>query len=188
MILATVTSDHLIGYEKVRTRLRELRPHLPKNTTCLRVVQPAPLNAETLKRRTCLPCHREYVTVGAALARERGVSDLALGYVEYQSQWPEQTLYATSRLRDLLRDHGVRLHLPVHKLASRAEAVRELVRLNMSAGALEQKCLQQQWNRELPGDILRQEVDTWEKSTRQQLSHIHHVRLEVISEGPISEF
>src|SRR5690242_13839333 len=62
LVLVTVTSDHLVGYDLVRSRLRELRQHLSPDTLCIRVLQPVGLAELNSLRPTCLPCHRDYVT------------------------------------------------------------------------------------------------------------------------------
>ena len=187
LVLATVTSDHLFGYENVRARLRELRRYLPPETLCVRIAQPPPRGAEVLQEATCLPCHREYVTVGVLLARNLGIKDLAFGYVGYQNHWPEQTQDAIARLSEILRDIGIVLHVPVQDVGSRGEAIDELVRLEMSPEALEQKCLQQQRNKELPPDALKLEIDRWELSTQAQLRALGSTTLEIISEAKLAE-
>jgi hypothetical protein len=187
LILATVTSDHLVGHERVHARLRELRPHLPVDTTFIRLAQPDAIIPETMSQPTCLPCHRAYVTVGTTLALRHGISDLAFGYAGYQAAWPEQTPYATSRLRELLRNIGISLHLPVEDLVSKEQAIAELVALRMSPHALEQKCLKQEFNSELPAESLKREIDKWEQSTRNQLASGRELTLSVLSEMKLEE-
>jgi len=187
LILATVTSEHLVGHEKVHARLRELRPHVPLNTTFIRMAQPDTISADMLSEATCLPCHRAYVAVGTTLAQRRGISNLAFGYVAYQNGWPEQTPYATSRLRELLRSVGISLHLPVEDLVSKEHAIAELVALRMSPDALEQKCLKQEFNSELPAESLKKEIDKWEQSTRNQLASSQQLTLTVLSEMRLDE-
>lgn len=187
LVLATVTSEHLIGYDRVEQRLHELKPHLPPATRCVRVLQPTALSAETLRQTTCLPCHREYVTTGVSLAKQQGIADLAFGYVRYQNTWPEQTEYATTRLSHMLNRLGMRLRLPVYDIATRGEALSELAALNMSAEALEQKCLQQQRNEELPNGALETEIDIWERSTNAQLIRVDEISLTVVSDVRLDE-
>ena len=161
LVLVTVLSEHLVGIERVRRRMQELDGILPRGSEWLQVIQPALPIEETLVVPTCLPCQRAYVAVGVTIARRRGISDLAMGYSGYQNTWPEQTPYATKRLRALLEEVGIHLHLPVYDIESKRAACDELERLGLAPEAREQKCLRQSDNVDIEGELLRAEVDRW---------------------------
>jgi hypothetical protein len=181
VVLVTVTSGHLIGIEKVRQRLGELRRHLLHEAEWIHVKQPPNLLPETLSTVTCLPCHRAYIAVGVNLARQLAIPNLAFGYAKYQSTWPEQTSAATQRLERLLNDIGIRLLLPVYDICAKEQAIADLVELKMSPAALEQKCLQQQSHMVLSETALAREIDQWEQSTREELRRIIDQDLAILS-------
>src|SRR5205807_6393519 len=92
IVLVTVTSSHLVGIDHVRQRLKEISPHLPPRTPWVHVRQPAELRTDTsFYERTCLPCHHAYVVSAVGCAKHLGATDMAFGYTQYQSNWPEQT-------------------------------------------------------------------------------------------------
>jgi len=161
LVLVTVLSEHLVGIDRVRGRIRELAGRLPRGSEWLQVIQPKLPIEERLVAATCLPCQRAYVAVGVTIARSRGIRNLAMGYSGYQNTWPEQTPYATERLGALLESAGMRLLLPAYDIRSKREAVEELERLGLAPESREQKCLRQAHNVDIEGDLLRAEVDRW---------------------------
>lgn len=188
LVLVTVTSGHLVGIERVKRRLHELSGHLPANTEWIHVAQPPTLASQTLVPTTCLPCHSAYVIAGVFLARQLAVSDIAFGYVNYQSAWPEQTPYATERLRDLLNTIGMQLHLPVYSVTSKDDAVAELAALHLSTDALEQKCTQQEAHIALQTTVLSEEIDRWEQTTRLDLRDTTTPEVLILSQKTIGSF
>lgn len=186
--LVTVTSDHLVGIDRVETRLRELRSIIPPSTKWIHVRQPrletGPANFNS---RTCLPCHKEYVSIAGAILAEHPSRAIAFGYVSYQQQWPEQTPHAIASLKRVLRKHEIELLLPVHSLKTRDEAVSELTRYGLSAAALEQKCLRQVNNIQLDTHQLHDQVGIWENAIDFALSTNQRMTLDVIREIPLSE-
>jgi hypothetical protein len=177
--LATITSGHLIGIDRVRRRLRELRGHLSQSTRWLSVAQPMnPVEMPMgFSERTCLPCQQAYVLAGFKLLKDEGLKDLALGYAEYQSSWPEQAPEATRRLASLLKAREVDLHLPVYGIRTKELALRKLADANLSTEALEQKCLKQITNVTLEQDQLVRQLDLWEALLCQSLDRITDVRM-----------
>lgn len=162
VMLVTVTSAHLTGIDAVRERLGELKRLLPATTRWLQIRQPqVAAGTDILRAPTCLPCHRSYAAIGAAVAKQYSSPALAFGYTRYQADWAEQTPYAVDQLRDVLGRFGLTLLTPVYDVSSKEQAVSELQTLGMSAAALEQKCLQQQFNAALPTQQLKQEIDRW---------------------------
>lgn len=134
MTMVTVTSDHLVGIERVRRRLIELARYLPGDTRWLQVRQPKELLTDTsFYEQTCLSCHHAYVVASCVLARVVGARRLAFGYAGYQMDWPEQTPLAVSRLAAVLARYDIRLELPVYDLASREAAVAELQQFGLSS-------------------------------------------------------
>lgn len=160
LTLVTVTSNHLIGIERVRSRLSELATQLPRDTAWIRVSQPEVASASALLETSCLPCHSAYALVGCQIAQAAGVKNVALGYAGYQSNWPEQTPEATRRLRTVLDRHGFNLLLPVYDIADKTSAEHELAAAGLTASAMEQKCLLQHLHEDIPK--LSEELERWE--------------------------
>ncbi|WP_420403556.1 hypothetical protein [Nisaea sp.] len=174
--LITVTSNHLIGIENVRIRLKELSRHLHPETEWIHVHQPLDLKTDvSFYEQTCLPCHHAYVVVSAAIARWYKAKRLAFGYAGYQSDWPEQTPLATSRLKHVLARHGINLELPTYDIATRAAALKELEKLSLSTDALEQKCSRQVTNVSLSPDRLEQQVALWESAIDKSLTSLEQI-------------
>jgi hypothetical protein len=161
LTLVTVLFEHLIGIERVYKRIIQLKRYLPRETEWLQVIQPKFPMTETLSNATCLPCQSAYISVGIIIAQKFRISNFAMGYSGYQNSWPEQTPYATTRLKKLMEDIGLRLHLPVYDIQRKEDAINELIRLGLESESYEQKCLKQSSNIELEEDILCTEIDRW---------------------------
>jgi hypothetical protein len=160
-MLVTVLAEHLIGIEKVHSRIMQLKGLVPKGSEWLQIAQPKLPRTVPLIRATCLPCQQAYICAGIILAKRFQILNLAMGYSGYQSSWPEQTPSATKGLTMLLRTLGIRLHLPVYDIQTREDAIDELRRAGLAGESLEQKCLKQGFNIELPGGLLATETDNW---------------------------
>lgn len=183
LVLVTVSSGHLVGIERVRRRLAELAGLLPAETRWLLVRQPEALRTDTsFYKQTCLPCHHAYVVVSGAISRSVGASRLAFGYAGYQADWPEQTPMALQSLSSVLARHGITLELPVHDIASREEAIRELKAMGLTSDSLEQKCLQQVTNLRLDDNLLTQQVRLWERAIDESMSQLAGINIEVLEE------
>jgi hypothetical protein len=181
LVLVTVSSSHLVGIDRVRSRMLELRGVLPSATRWVIVRQPGNLRTDTtFYKRTCLPCHHAYVVTGAALAHMTGSPKVAFGYVSYQSSWPEQTALAVSRLRGVLDRFHLRLVLPAYDLASRDQATAELTARGLSGGALEQKCLRQVSNVTLGELELTQQIEKWTAALEASLASLEAIELTII--------
>ena len=171
LMLVTITAEHLFGLGNVERRLREMAPPLPAETEWLQIVQPALLGTQHFfHRQTCLPCQSAYVVSGVNVARQTGISRIALGYASYQAGWPEQGPQATRLLEHTLIRHGFKLMLPVYDIETRSSAVQELKERGVSDLALEQKCICQVNNVELEGAELSQQLDLWSKAIDEELS------------------
>lgn len=189
LALVTVTSSHLVGMDRVRTRLSELAMHLPDDTPWFHVRQPTELRTDTsFYEQTCLACHHAYVAVSGSVARTLSASRLAFGYAGYQKDWPEQSLLAISCLRGVLARHGIELVLPVYDIPSKAAAIAELEALGLNSAALEQKCLQQITNVVLSDERLRQQVGLWEAAIDGSMSKISDIEVDVVERRTLGEF
>ncbi len=187
--LVTVSSGHLVGIDRVKRRLAELAQILPAQTACLQVRQPADLRTDvSFYDQTCLPCHHAYVVVSAAIAATFGARRLAFGYAGYQSDWPEQTPLAVSRLEAVLARHGIALELPVYDLASRSAAKAELTEAGLSDEALEQKCLRQVTNVALDEQHLTQQVNRWEDAIDRSLTARHAIHIDVTAREQLGAY
>jgi hypothetical protein len=184
--MVTVTSNHLVGMERVLRRLTELSSILPAGTRWLQVRQPEELRTDTsFYEQTCLSCPHAYVVASAALASSLGACQLAFGYAGYQMDWPEQTPLAVGRLTDVLARHGISLELPVYDLASREAAIAELGQFGLSPDSLEQKCLRQVTNVALSEPRLRQQVDLWEAAIDQSMRALDTIKIEILAESTL---
>lgn len=187
LILVTVTSDHLIGIENVKRRVAQLKPHVSEKAEWLVVAQPLLPRLESLGTATCLPCQRAYAVIGSVIALQRRIGDLALGYAKYQDTWPEQTPLATAKLKRVLEPFGVNVTFPVYDLSSKAEAQAELARYQLAVESLEQKCLRQETNVEIPPALLERELDIWGASITQLLEDAQRIPISVASQQKIAE-
>jgi hypothetical protein len=177
LILVTVTSQHLVGMDAVYRRLAELKPHLSSKTKWIHALQPTGMPGDQLFRAaTCLPCHRSYTAMGAVLAKRFKADSLAFGYTSYQSTWAEQTPYAIDRLKHVLLSRGIRLILPVYDIASKNDAIAELEKYHLSPVALEQKCIQQQFNIALDQEHLKEEIELWDRALVNALAILDEIQ------------
>jgi hypothetical protein len=163
----TVTTAHLDGIQAVHKRLLELKKFLPERAEWVRAI----VANETLVRigavESCLPCHRQYLTIAVSLAVREGMRNIALGYASYQSEWLEQTPLAIDRLRAILAELDLNLLLPAADLRSKDEAKAILRERGLSDLALEQKCLKQQFNdKDLTVEQVAVEIDAWCRELR----------------------
>lgn len=176
--LVTVTSDHLVGINRVQERLLELKRILPADTVWLHVGQPQNLFTDkTFYHKTCLPCQHAYVVVAVKVARLIGGRSIALGYASYQGDWPEQTTLATGRLKSVLNGFGIDLLLPVYDLQSKEDAISEMKRRGLSDASLEQKCVQQILNVKLNKALLMQQVTGWGSAISDSLNNLDGIEL-----------
>jgi hypothetical protein len=159
--LATVTTDHLIGIDRVVRRLIELRTHIEPDTEWFHFsyAQTAETGEELVS--TCLSCHAIYAAAGLKVAEEYGIARIAFGYTAYQSTWAEQTTPARTALASALGNRGISVVFPVADLSSKEAAIAELKENGLTDSALEQKCLKQQFNRESDRDLLQKEIARW---------------------------
>ena len=181
LVLVTVSSGHLIGIDRVRSRVLELRAVLPPDTRWVTVRQPRDLRTDTaFYKRTCLPCHHAYVVIAAAFARMTASPKVAFGYVSYQNSWPEQTALAVTRLRAVLDHFRLGLVLPAYDLASRDQAIAELIARGLNGNALEQKCLRQVSNVALGQLVLESQIERWATALEASLASLEAIELTIM--------
>jgi hypothetical protein len=163
LVLLTVSTSHLVGIERVRSRLAELGRLFVGKVDWMHVS----LSADALRPTAsdlagCLTCQHAYLAVAAKLAKQMEIETIALGYTAYQSGWVEQSPYAIFRLTEILAKLGKQLLLPVSNIQSKEQAKRELSELGLSENALEQKCSLQQTNDHgLDERAIRTHIDRW---------------------------
>ena len=162
LVLVTVTTNYLVGLEKVLQRLSELAGLLPSSTQWIHVV-PGKSFTESDAKESCLPCQQKYVVIGMRLTDIVEAQDIALGYSGYQSNWIEQSQRAVNNLTDIANSQALHLHLPVYDVSSKEEMVAALRSYNLTDQALEQKCLRQQLNPKLDDTTVRHQLDIWKK-------------------------
>ncbi|MFZ2278347.1 MAG: hypothetical protein WAW39_11130 [Prosthecobacter sp.] len=186
LILVTVVAEHLFGLSTVRRRVAELQPFLPQQSRWIIVTQPICMSPTSLNRDTCLPCQRDYVVCGAAVAALESSDAIALGYTSYQSSWPEQSSEATDVLRPILKAKGLELLLPVYDLQSKEEAKLELRKHSLSDEALEQKCIKQISNITLSADQLQSELQMWKSSLQLRLDSNIDIKSHILENTPLT--
>ena len=169
LTLLTVTTEHLVGIERVVQRLRELKTVLPETVKWVHAVA-KPTALVTIGQDTiesCLPCHHVYLRTAMVIARRFGCKTIALGYASYQNTWLEQTPYAVEALESVLAEFDVSLLLPSAGLTSKAEAATVLRANGLNDDALEQKCTKQQFNSTgLTTQESMAEIDAWKIALR----------------------
>jgi hypothetical protein len=190
LLLVTVSTDHLFGIESVEERIRELKPHLSKDSAWMLVSCNSEQFIEYSRylalSRTCLPCHFLYTLIGIAAAEHVSASELAFAFTFYQSSWPEQTMTAIDALGRVLTARGIQLSLPVYDLKTKQAAIRELEMRSLATSALEQKCLRQITNVVLDESSLAAEIKEWEKALCEVLSQKVVLPLNVIRYAKMS--
>jgi hypothetical protein len=186
LTLLTITTPHLVGLEKVKTRLAEIRTRLSKDIRWIHLVQREEPAGAGLLATTCLPCHKDYISAGVLFAQSVKSQNLAIGYAGYQSSWPEQTMYATDSLREFLKRLGINLVLPAYNLQSREEAIDELAKVGLAGEAFEQKCLVQLKNKPLEENALKEQIDKWIQLLRLSITSLSSKPFEVVNDMQIT--
>ena len=82
--------------------------------------------------RSCLLCALSKITAAIYICNKTGCKKIAVGYVDYQNDWAEQTPYAIELQKIKLNEYGIELMLPAKNVASKSEATTRLThpRLN----------------------------------------------------------
>ncbi len=169
LTLLTVSTDHLIQIENVKQRLTELKRILPATVDWVHAVSRTNslVNIGSPQFETCLPCHAVYFKTAVFVAKRIGAKRIAVGYTSYQDSWLEQTPRSIETLRSTLQEVNMDLLLPVSDLDSKEHAKQLLRSHSLDDGALEQKCMKQQFNTELLSEAdLSDELESWKTSLR----------------------
>lgn len=176
LVLVTVTSPHMVGVERVRSRVGELSKILPARSEWMLVSERESfLDKNDVERSGCISCNFGYFLVASAIADQIGSGSIGCGFVGYQSAWVEQTPYAVQRLTSLLAEHSKDLNLPVWDIQRRDQAEAELRSYGLSTESLELKCLRQQPDPNLTGSSLQRVVDRWSDNLRVALVERNHM-------------
>ena len=162
--LVTVSTSHLIGAERVITRLIEIRNRLPVSTEWLHFTYTREVETGSELVQTCLPCQAVYAAAVLHTADQYGIDCVAFGYTDYQSAWAEQTPAGRAQLALALAKRGKSVKFPVADLCDKEQAKRELQENGMTDSALEQTCLRQQRNDNSQSAILDAEIVRWGKT------------------------
>ena len=144
LALLTLTGQHLIGFDAVLRRARELHRLLPPGTEWFLADLTQGVDDPDLKG--CMSCQLTATTAAIQLAARIGARAVATGFAGYQSAWIEQSPEAIDILRRTLAEVNLHLELPSAALTSRVDAETRLARHSLSVDALEQKCTEQQLN------------------------------------------
>jgi PP-loop superfamily ATP-utilizing enzyme len=190
VILLTATSPHLVGIERVKSRLRELATHMSGDTLWLQISMSVDTPIRSIPGMdNCLPCRQTYFAAAVKTANEYRIGKIAAGYAAYQSNWLEQSPYAISSLKRVLESVGKELVLPVADVASKEDAMALLRSHNISDTALEQKCMRQSSSAEhISEEQIRNEVDQWSIDLRNLLHSPQSVPIEVLAQQRLGDF
>jgi hypothetical protein len=114
----------------------------------------------------------------------QGAKRIALGYASYQDSWLEQSPYAVEVLKEVFAEFDLALLLPSADLRSKSDAVTILRAAGLSEGAMEQKCLKQQFNtKDLSLADSTAEIDAWKIALRKSFRTVSlsdvHIRMVV---------
>jgi len=90
--------------------------------------------------RSCLVCAMAKLTAGLKVCNALHTKSIAVGYVDYQNAWAEQTRLAIRLQEFHLRELGYELLLPARTLRSKQQAKSVLRTSGLSAAPLENPC------------------------------------------------
>lgn len=161
LALLTIRGEHLVGFDAVVARARELCDVLRPTTEWYLAEAAHGERHENL--RGCMSCQLTATTAAVQLARRIGATALATGFAGYQRSWIEQSPEAEVILRRALAREGLRLELPASTLGSKDAAISALAALSLTTEALEQKCVTQQYNPELSEQERAGALHEWER-------------------------
>ena len=165
--LITIKSVHLLGIKDVYKRLEELHPLLKNKCTWELYEKIETIQLKNLKVTTCLPCHAYYIALLQQLAVSKGIKNISLGYVGYQSCWEEQSEIAKKALKKYFKEIGLNLILPVEKISNKDNIKNKLREYGLTENALEQKCLKASFNVPLNSSDIKDQVELWISSIKE---------------------
>ena len=121
--LVTVSTEHLVGMNRVIGRLCELKRHLQMATRWHHFSFDGEPETGSEILPTCLPCHAVYLLAGLTVAADANIANVAFGYTQYQSSWAEQTAHGRKAISDVIALFGRRAVFPVADLKSKEQAI-----------------------------------------------------------------
>lgn len=185
LTLLTLTHNGLTGLAAVKTRLAELASHLPIGTEWVLAKQSAELSRIDKTMPEHLGFNLVCVVTAIQIARERGLREIAFGYTRYQAHWTEQSPAAVEGLANFLLPIGLELQLPVHSLATKKAATDDLMKLGLSASALEQKS--EILNTDFGAEALQREVRVWLECLRTVLDSSTLIHATITEQRQLTE-
>ena len=110
--------------------------------------------------RSCLLCALSKITAAVSICRDAGINKIAMGYVDYQNDWAEQTPYAIELQKAKLNECGIDFILPAIKLASKAEAASSLSVSGLTSVSLENPCcISKLGTQPVSDELIKQSID-----------------------------
>lgn len=95
--------------------------------------------------KSCLLCALSKITAVVPYCLNNGITRLAMGYTEYQSDWAEQTPLAIELQTKFLRELGIELILPARLFNSKEQVKDQLIARELSPSSLENPCCIAEW-------------------------------------------
>lgn len=125
--------------------------------------------------KSCLLCSLSKITAIIPYCKERNITQVAMGYTEYQSTWAEQTPLAIKLQRSFLQELGIDFILPVQKYESKNDIKDFLIGRNLTPVSLENPCCISTWGTQVVSEELIQE--TIEKSFKYFLNNTPKIEI-----------
>lgn len=109
--------------------------------------------------KSCLLCALSKITATMYIGKKIGCHSIALGYVDYQNDWSEQTPYAISLQKEALDKRGFELLLPACDTSSKGEAENSLIVAGLSSNSLENPCCISKWGtHDVSDELIKQSI------------------------------
>ncbi|MER2513896.1 MAG: hypothetical protein ABTQ25_15990 [Nitrosomonas ureae] len=125
--------------------------------------------------KSCLLCSLSKITAMIPYCKERNITQVAMGYTEYQSTWAEQTPLAIELQRSFLQELGIDFILPVQKYKNKDGIKDFLTVRDLTPVSLENPCCISRWGTQVVSEVLIQE--TIEKSFNYLLNNVPKIEI-----------
>lgn len=125
--------------------------------------------------KSCLLCVLSKITAIIPYCKSRQITQVAMGYTEYQSTWAEQTPFAIKLQSTFLEKLGIDFILPVHKYESKGGIKDFLIERDLTPISLENPCCISAWGTQDVSEKLIQE--TVEKSFKYFLNNVPKIKI-----------
>lgn len=110
--------------------------------------------------RSCILCALSKITAAIHICNATSLNKMAMGYVDYQNDWAEQTPYAIELQQIELKKHGLNLILPAINTASKSDAIKILSASGLTSGSLENPCcISKTGTQPVPNELIKQSID-----------------------------